>query len=52
MKTSNPQEEANIQQLASNSTQENVSKSKSEVKAKDSPTAAKSKRPNYLRRLL
>jgi hypothetical protein len=51
MKTSIPQEKANIQQLASNSTQENVNKSKSEVKAKDSPTA-KSKRPNYLRRLL
>ncbi|MEJ7560610.1 MAG: hypothetical protein WKF66_20030 [Pedobacter sp.] len=52
MKASNPQEEASIQILASNSALENDNKGKSEVKAKESSQSGKTKKPNYLRRLL
>lgn len=50
MKTSSIKEEANIQPV-SNSIQENVSKDKPEVGAKDAASTVKAKRPNY-RRLL
>jgi hypothetical protein len=52
MKTSTNNEEANIQTSPLQSTQEKVSKSKSDVKANESSATGKAKKPNYLRRLL